>query len=395
MQIQSGAGGSGSGAFQTVITDSGVSNTTTVVTITAGTFRNNNIITVLGTSATVTANASSLAAGSQVWIEFDPTSQVRMLVSNANVTQANLSLSNITLGSPTASGFTSNRIPIATCTGGAVADQWTACTDVRTPFATGKINAGTGIQVTTESDGGRTVTATGMSKDGAFLTSGGLCYLPSLDLMQATIPSAAGYTQINNGVTATISTNGSGTCTHRQYNVNGDSADVINSGEFISIGANTNHIVVFSCEALNFRGLTDGSTGGFNSSACYTGFRESSTGKRVGIGITTRNSAALGTPTFGIVISKYTSEGPPPVATHFVATYAGTGGTKMIFRLRVDGTRIFADYSENGGEDWREIYRQLYTTDFTTAPDQFGDWASPPALFGFPTNMFIFSRSTN
>ena len=229
----------------------------------------------------------------------------------------------------------------------------------------------------------------GVTIDGAYLSSGGTCYMPSLDLMAATTPSASGYTQINSGVTATITDVGGGTCTHRRYNVAGTGSGApINSGEFISIGANTTHVVAFSCNALSFRGITDASKADLNNINCYVGFRESATQKRMAVLITSRAD------TYGIGLVNFTDD-DLWAANPTVVAWAGSGGTKLVVRLRVDGTRIFVDYSENGGSTWREIYRSLYTTDFTTAPDQFGEWAQPGDISSITTDMFIYSRSTN
>jgi hypothetical protein len=141
------------------ITDSQVSNTATTVSIAAGIFRTNNVITTLPSMATIEANAGSLAGGAQVWIEYDSVSQNRVVVSNFFVNQAGLSLANIGLGAANASGFTPGRIPIATCTGGFVPDQWNSCIDMRASLSGVKINAGYGMQVTNESDGSITLSS--------------------------------------------------------------------------------------------------------------------------------------------------------------------------------------------------------------------------------------------
>lgn len=143
----SGGGVSGTSAFQTFITDAKVSNTATAVMIPGGIFRNNNSVTNVTTSATVQANAGSLAPGAQIWIEFDPATQAIVLSTNVDVTQGNLTVTNIALGSATANGFTSGRIPIATCIGGATADNWTGCTDMRTAFVSQRLTAGPGISI--------------------------------------------------------------------------------------------------------------------------------------------------------------------------------------------------------------------------------------------------------
>lgn len=161
----SGGGGSGgvaSSAFQPFITDAQVSATATVVTIPGGTFRNNNTVTAVPSTATIQANAGSLAAGSQIWLEFDPITKVRFLVSNGNVTQSNLTLANISAGASNAAGFTSGRIAIASCGGGTTADNWTTCTDARTPFATQGFTAGAGINIAAaDTAGNQQISATG------------------------------------------------------------------------------------------------------------------------------------------------------------------------------------------------------------------------------------------
>ena len=147
-------------SFQAVIADGKVSNTSAVVTIPGAVYRGDNSITVVGSIGTAQANAGSLATGAQVWVEFDPVSKVRYLTSNAAVTQANLTLGNLTLGNATAGGFTAGRIPIATCLGGATADAWTSCTDVRTPFSDQDLAAGPGITIgPADSSGTRQISA--------------------------------------------------------------------------------------------------------------------------------------------------------------------------------------------------------------------------------------------
>ena len=159
-----GGGGVGSSMFQPFITDAQVGATATTVTIPGGTFRNNNTVTAVPSTATIQANAGSLAAGSQIWIEFDPITKVRFLVSNGNVTQSNLTLANISAGASNAGGFTSGRIPIASCGGGTTADNWTTCTDARTPFATQGFTAGAGINIAApDTAGNQQISATGTS----------------------------------------------------------------------------------------------------------------------------------------------------------------------------------------------------------------------------------------
>jgi hypothetical protein len=146
-----GGGGGGGGVstsdFQPFINDGRVVATSSVITISVAVYRSNNVVTALSTVGTVQANAGSLAAGSQVWLEFDPITKARFLVSNANVTQAGLGVSNVLLGIANASGFTPGRIPIATCTGGSPANTWMTCTDARTPFVTQVLTAGQGIVI--------------------------------------------------------------------------------------------------------------------------------------------------------------------------------------------------------------------------------------------------------
>jgi len=155
-----GAGTTGS-SFQSVFGDAKVSNTSTTVYIPGAIYRNDSVISVVSSIGTAQANSGSLTTGAQVWIEFDPVSQTRYLVSNAEVNQANLTLSNLTLGSGTAGGFTSQRIPIATCLGGAAADTWTSCTDVRTPFSSQNLSAGPGITIAAaDSSGTRQISGT-------------------------------------------------------------------------------------------------------------------------------------------------------------------------------------------------------------------------------------------
>src|SRR5262249_35496076 len=85
-------------------------------------------------------------------------------ISNGNVTQSNLTLANISAGASNASGFTAGRIPIATCAGGTTADNWTTCTDLRTPFATLGVTAGAGINISApDSSGNQQISATGSS----------------------------------------------------------------------------------------------------------------------------------------------------------------------------------------------------------------------------------------
>jgi hypothetical protein len=163
-QLSGGGGGSGVGSstFQPFITDAQVSATATTVTLPAAIFRNNNTVTAVTSTATIQANAGSLAAGSQIWIEFDPVTKTRFLVSNGNVTQSNLTLANISAGASNASAFTSGRIPIASCGGGTTADNWTACTDARTPFTTTGFTAGAGINIAApDSAGNQQISATG------------------------------------------------------------------------------------------------------------------------------------------------------------------------------------------------------------------------------------------
>ncbi|MEI9811565.1 MAG: hypothetical protein WDO18_02320 [Acidobacteriota bacterium] len=148
-----GGGGASSSAFQPFISDGRVSSTTTDVSIPAGVYRNNNVVTAVA-DGTVQAAAGSLAAGAQIWIEFDPVAKTRYVVGNANVTLANLNVVNVVKGSGTSSGFTTGRIPIASCTGGAVADTWLSCTDARTPFSAAAFTAGPGIAIGPADAGG-------------------------------------------------------------------------------------------------------------------------------------------------------------------------------------------------------------------------------------------------
>jgi hypothetical protein len=192
-----GGGGVGFSTFQPFITDAQVSSTATTVTIPGVIFRDNNTVTALSSTATIQANAGSLAAGSQVWIEFDPVAKVRFLVSNANVTQSNLTLANISAGVSNAGGFTSGRIPIATCSGGSTPDNWTACTDARTPFATQGFTAGAGINISAaDTAGNQQISATGtLSNPAVYKTSiNGTASCPSTEttLSNYQFPSAAG-----------------------------------------------------------------------------------------------------------------------------------------------------------------------------------------------------------
>lgn len=157
----------GSASFQVFANDAKVTATASLVTITAGTFRDNSVVTETGTSATILVKSGSLAAGSQVWIEFDPPSKSLFLTSNANVRQANLTLTNITAGASSASDYSSGRIPVATCTGGSVADTWATCSDARTPFSTTTLNPGPGIQIVPQSDGSLSISATAVAAPAA------------------------------------------------------------------------------------------------------------------------------------------------------------------------------------------------------------------------------------
>jgi hypothetical protein len=194
----SGAGGGGVGfsAFQPFITDAQVSSTSTLVTIPGAIFRDNNTVTALSPPATIQANAGSLAAGSQVWIEFDPVTKTRFLVSNGNVTQSNLTLANISAGASNAGGFTSGRIPIASCGGGTTADNWTTCSDARTPFATQGFTAGSGINIgAPDTAGNQQISATGTNSNPAMYKSliNGTASCPSTEttLSNYQFPSAA------------------------------------------------------------------------------------------------------------------------------------------------------------------------------------------------------------
>jgi len=154
------SGSAGATTFSAAVTDAQTTISGSLVTILGAAYRSNNVITVLGASATIQANIGGLSAGAQIWIEFDPVSKTRYLVSNGNVSQAGLALTNITFGGNSAAGFTAGRIPISTCTGGATQDTWTECTDVRTPLSTVAINQGSGIQIVPQADGSVTISAT-------------------------------------------------------------------------------------------------------------------------------------------------------------------------------------------------------------------------------------------
>jgi hypothetical protein len=158
--------------FQAAISDGQTTSTATVVTVAAGTFRSNNTVAKISSSATIQSNPGSLAAGSQIWIEFDPATKALFMVSNPNVVQNSLTLVNLNLGASNASGYSSGRIPVSTCTGGATADQWTTCTDARTPMSTVALNPGAGIQIAPAADGSLTISSTG-DTSGSSSSSGG------------------------------------------------------------------------------------------------------------------------------------------------------------------------------------------------------------------------------
>lgn len=198
-QLSGGGGGGGvsSSTFQPFITDAQVSATSTTVTIPGGIFRDNNTVTAAPSTATIQANAGSLAAGSQIWIEFDPVTKTRFLVSNGNVTQSNLTLANISAGASNAGGFTSGRIPIATCGGGTTADNWTTCTDSRTPFATSGFTAGAGINIAApDTSGNQQISATGTAISNpavykSLINGTASCPASEADLASYQFPSAA------------------------------------------------------------------------------------------------------------------------------------------------------------------------------------------------------------
>jgi hypothetical protein len=154
------SGTAGGSIFSTAVTDAQTTVNGSLITIQGATYRTNNVLTAIGAPATIRANSGSLVSGAQIWIEFDPVTQTRFLVNNANVSRAALSVTNITLGSTDATGYTPGRIAISTCTGGGTPDTWTECTDARSPFSTVVINQGSGIQIVPQADGSVTISAT-------------------------------------------------------------------------------------------------------------------------------------------------------------------------------------------------------------------------------------------
>ena len=153
-----GGGGGGATAFQD-LTNFEPSNTSTVLTIPAGLYVFGGVTRNVTTTGTVTLGASSAASGSVLWVEADADGAL-YVTTNTNVTQANVTVANITKGGAAATGFTPGRIPLVSCTAGTVADQYATCTDARTPFTGVKLNAGTGISIASQSDGGNTISAT-------------------------------------------------------------------------------------------------------------------------------------------------------------------------------------------------------------------------------------------
>jgi hypothetical protein len=182
--------------FQASLSDGRTSNTPTTVNVEAGTFRSGNAVTTVASPAAIESGFGALRPGAQIWIEFDPVTHLLFLISNAAVTQSNLTLTNIVAGSAAASSFTSGRIPIAVCSGGAQADQWTACTDARSPFSTTMLNAGPGIQVVPQSNGSLTVSGTLTRAFGVSFDGGGVP-LPAGVTRYVTVPFACAIAASN------------------------------------------------------------------------------------------------------------------------------------------------------------------------------------------------------
>jgi hypothetical protein len=151
-----------------------VSATTTVVTIPAAQYRNNNAITNISTIGTITAGSGSLATGAQIWCYWNPASpSVPICDYNSNVTSSGLTFSNASLGNGSASSYPDCVVPIATITGGTPANEWIAVTNAPFAVSTQCEQAGTNMTKSVGSNGVTTWSSTASGGSSLFSNSQG------------------------------------------------------------------------------------------------------------------------------------------------------------------------------------------------------------------------------
>jgi hypothetical protein len=134
----------------------------TIVTIPAGNYVCGSVATALATTATITLGASSAAAGSQFWFSFDCATGGLVVTTNAQVTQANVTVSNISKGASSATGYATSTLPIGYCTAGnTTVDKIDSCVDARTSIRGQTLTAGTGVTLTYTATGAVQVASSG------------------------------------------------------------------------------------------------------------------------------------------------------------------------------------------------------------------------------------------
>ena len=159
----SGGGGSG-GRYYTITR---TSNTVITLTPPANGFAAScgNKTTILSATATITLAAASAAATSIAYVYAACSSGTLAVDTNANMTQVNISVGNITKGSPAATGFPVDAIQIAKLTAGNTAvNQWdtSTITDFQPSGSNPTVKGdGTTITQVDNADGSRTLTSVG------------------------------------------------------------------------------------------------------------------------------------------------------------------------------------------------------------------------------------------
>jgi hypothetical protein len=202
-----------------------------------------------------------------------------------------------------------------------------------------------------------------LTKGDMYLTDGTNYYMPRYFMQQAVLPTGTGYTTVNSLDTmATISAEG-----HGRKIAMGSRGAASYGGEFEFINANTNHESAFRCNAASFSRSASGiflqAQGG-----CAVCFRESFTGKALCFGPGRDFNTTAGRLGRHLAITAF-SNGTAVGTQHY--EFFANGDFE--YRLRVDGTRIYLDVSDDGGNNWMRQFSDSYTAWFASAPDQWGE----------------------